>query len=158
MQALHAHAGKKTIASGKIGKLAAATLAAVLLCACGTAPLSFLDGRLRPSSKIQFNVYSVRVISVDGDFSLQNPRQIAPGLHTLVVNAAPGPGARNVGQKNFTFNVEPCTRYYLAAKRPSAMSADWDLMVAEKEIVSGCDPEKELVKSKNDKSAQLKTG
>ena len=130
--------------------------ATLLLSACGTAPLSQLDGRLQASSRIQFNTYSVRVISVDGDFSLQNPRLIGPGLHTLVVTAAPGPGARDVGQQTFTFSVEPCTRYYLAAKRPSAMSANWDLVVEEKEILGGCDPEKELTKARAEKAAQLK--
>ena len=133
-----------------------AVAASLLLSACGTAPLSQLDGRLQASSRIQFNTYGVRVISVDGDFSLQNPRWIGPGLHTLVVTAAPGPGARDVGQQSFTFSVEPCTRYYLAAKRPSAMSADWDLVVADQETLAGCDPEKELAKARAEKAAQLK--
>ncbi len=138
--------------------LAAAAMAALLLSACGTAPLSFLDGRLQPSSRLQFYTYSVRVISIDGDFSLQNPRAVGPGLHTLVVTAAPGRGARDVGQQAFAFNVEPCTRYYLAAKRSSPMSPNWDLAVEEKEPVGGCDPEKELAKSKAEKASQLKPG
>lgn len=139
-------------------RLAAAALATLLLSACGTAPLSFLEGRLQPSSRIQFNTYSVRVIAIDGEYSLQNPRVVGPGLHTLEVNAFPGKGARNIGPKTFTFNVEPCTRYYLAAKRASPMSADWDLAVENKESVGGCDPEKELAKSRAEKAAQSKPG
>jgi len=147
---------KTGLKPGTAARLAAAVLATLLVSACGTAPLSFLDGRLQPSSRIQLNTYSVRVISIDGDYSLQNPRVVGPGLHTLGINAAPGRGARNIGPKLFTFNVEPCTRYYLAAKRISPMDADWDLVVENKEFVGSCDPEKELAKSKAEKSAPMK--
>jgi hypothetical protein len=128
--------------------LAAGLAAAAALCACGSAPLSYLDGNLRPSSRLEFHVYPVRVISIDGDFSRQNPRNIAPGMHTLVVVAAPGRGARDVGQQAFPFKVEACTRYYIAAKREGAMSANWSLFVQETEPVAGCDPAQEWEKAK----------
>ncbi|MFZ6645535.1 hypothetical protein ACO0LO_07455 [Undibacterium sp. TJN25] len=139
-------------------KLAIAVPAILAVAACGTAPLSYLDGRLQPVSRMENNTYSVRVISIDGDYSLQNPRPVGPGLHTLVVSAAPGRGARNVDPQTFTFAVEPCTRYFLGAKRSSKMAAGWDLSVEDKEAVSGCDPAKELAKSKAEQTSQLVPG
>ncbi|WP_394779803.1 hypothetical protein [Undibacterium sp.] len=149
------HALLKKLAPRSLLKLAVAGPAIVAVAACSTAPLSFLDGRLQPVSRMENNTYSVRVISIDGDYSLQNPRPVSPGLHTLVVSAAPGHGARNVDPQTFTFAVEPCTRYFLGAKRTSKVAAGWDLSVEDKEAVSGCDPEKELAKSKAEQTSQL---
>jgi hypothetical protein len=69
-------------------------------------------------------------------------------MHSVVVIAAPGRGARDVGQQAFPFKVEPCTRYYIAAKREGAMSANWSLFVQETEPVAGCDPAQEWEKAK----------
>jgi hypothetical protein len=112
---------------------------------CGTAPLSYVDGNRYHRALL--NRYPVRIISIDGDFSLQNPRQLSPGAHTLIIEARPVAGFRLPVQKAFALNIKPCTRYYLAADRDSPLTQDWSLAIDYDEPVAGCDPAKELAKA-----------
>jgi hypothetical protein len=123
--------------------LAALCLAA--LAGCASAPLSFVDGRLYHQATR--NRYPVRIISIDGDFSLQNPRQLSPGQHQLVIEARPVAGFHVPVQKPYVLDIKPCTRYYLAADRDSPLSQDWNLVIDYEEPVGGCDPAKELAKA-----------
>jgi hypothetical protein len=111
---------------------------------CASAPLSYVDGYLYHSAVL--NRYPVRIISIDGDFSLQNPRQVSPGPHTFIIEAQPVAGFRVPVQKAFALNIKPCTRYYLAADRDSPLTQDWTLAIDYEEPVAGCDPVKELAK------------
>lgn len=90
--------------------------------------------------------YPVRVVSVDGSIQFHNPVQVAQGSHWLVLEAAPSASARRTVQRSFVFATAPCTRYYLAASRESPVAAEWELVVALKETVSGCNAEEELKK------------
>ena len=124
-------------------------LAAGLACivsGCGSAPLSFLDGR--PPNLLPAIQYPVRIVSVDGGLEFRNPVQVAPGPRYLVIEAAPAHSARGTTQRSFVFPVAPCTRYYLAAVRNSPMDAGWDLVVQQKEAVAGCNADEELKKAK----------
>jgi hypothetical protein len=130
--------------------LATTTLvaAAALLGACGSAPLSFLDGDLQVLTSL--DLHPVRVVSIDGDVSQQNPRQISPGMHTIIVAttfSGGGAGARAAGPKAYAIRVAPCTRYYLAARRLAQLGADWEMITERTEAVAGCDPAEELKKS-----------
>jgi len=128
-------------------RLASASLLALAGCA-GTAPLSFVTGV--PASRNDFHLYPVRVVSVDGKLSFDSPREpvsIAPGPRWLVLEAAPAQGARGTVQQSFLFKVKPCTRYTFAARRESAVAADWTLVVDREEPVSGCQAEEELRKA-----------
>jgi hypothetical protein len=116
-----------------------------LLSSCSTAPLSFLDGN--PLTTVDPELYPVRIISIDGDFSAQNPRPVSPGPRWIVVTAAPLPGSRRAEEKSFMFKVEPCVRYHLAARRKSTLMAEWDLVVNAKESVAGCNADEELKKN-----------
>ena len=115
------------------------------LAACGSAPLSFLDGE--PKTKTEALLYPVKVISVDGAMEFRNPVQVAPGPRWLVLEAAPSAGARKSVQKSFVIRVEPCTRYFLAAKRATVIDADWQVVIDAKEQVPGCDVEAEKLKA-----------
>ena len=117
----------------------------VALAACTTAPLSFLVGR--PLTKTDMTLYPVRIVSVDGAHDYNVPAAIAPGVHEVVLEAAPGRGALNGVQKTFTLEIKPCTRYFLAARRDSPMSSDWALVVDSTETVGGCSPEEEFRKA-----------
>ncbi|HET7792300.1 MAG TPA: hypothetical protein VFL64_02850 [Rhizobacter sp.] len=123
-----------------------ATLAtALVLVACTTAPLSFLVGR--PLTKTDMTLYPVRVVSVDGGHDFTLPAAVGPGVREVVLEAAPGRGALNGVQKTFMMKIEPCTRYFLAARRDSPMSSDWALVVDSTETVGGCTPEEEFRKA-----------
>jgi hypothetical protein len=127
------------------------TIAAItMLSACAaSAPLSFLEGR--PYHRTNPLRYPVRVISVDGDFSVQRSRPVYAGMHTLIVETAPVAGFRTAGQQAIPFKVQPCTRYYLAAERATSLSQDWQLVVDETGPVAGCNPEEEIAKSASER-------
>ncbi|MBI3716938.1 MAG: hypothetical protein HY255_13180, partial [Betaproteobacteria bacterium] len=99
-----------------------------------------------PPGVLPTNHYPIRIVSVDGDIQFRNPVQLAPGPHSLVLEAAPGDGARGTTQRSFAFKVEPCARYFLAAARSSPVAADWKLVVVSRERVAGCIDEEELKK------------
>jgi hypothetical protein len=123
----------------------------VTLAGCAsTAPLSFVEGV--PWTRTDSTLYRVRVVSVDGHIEFNGddkPVMVSPGLRSLVLEAAPGSGARRHVQKTYPLAVEPCTHYYLAARRSSPMDAEWTLVIDRKEPVAGCDPKEELRKAGN---------
>ena len=127
-----------------IRKLAIAAVA-VALAGCAAAPKSYIEGV--PLTQADFNLYPVRVVSIDGELYFDAPRasvSVAPGVHSIALAIAPGQGARGSTQKTFAFKVLPCTRYNLAGRRENAMSADWTLVVDRMEPVSPCNPDEEL--------------
>jgi hypothetical protein len=128
-----------------------ATLGAAAACAlagCSAAPLSFIEGDLQTHTDL--TLYPVRVVSVDRQIRFNRPRQpiaLAPGSHSLVLQAVGGRGARGSAQKTHVLNVQPCTRYYLAARRDNPMLYEWDLVVEREEPVGACDAGQELKKA-----------
>jgi hypothetical protein len=133
-------------------KLAPALLATfVVVAGCAsTAPLSYLEGV--PSTKTDPTLYPVRVVAIDGHMEFDRPNEpamVSPGLRQLVLEAAPSEGVHRHIQKSYSLAIQPCTHYFLAARRSSPMQADWDLVVDRKETVSGCDPQEELKKAGN---------
>lgn len=125
-------------------KLASAALA-ISLAGCAAAPKSYIEGV--PLTQADFNLYPVRVVSIDGELYFDGPRaslSVAPGVHSIVLAIAPGKGALGSTQKTFAFKVLPCTRYNLAGRRETAMSADWTLVVDRMDPVSPCNAEEEL--------------
>lgn len=131
-----------------LGLLPLVFVAVTNLTACVFAPLSFIQGT--PQTLTDFTLYPVRIVSVDGSIQFARPSkpiQISPGSRSIVFEATPGSGARNGVQKSFALKVEPCTRYFLAARRQLAMDADWSLVVDKTEAVPGCNIEDELQKA-----------
>jgi len=126
--------------------LAAVAVAALATAACGTAPLSFIDGQ--PFSRVTVNRYPVRIVAVDGQAYFHEPVLVAPGLHTIVAEAAPSRGPHIPLQKGFVLDVQPCTRYHIAADRESPLVPEWTPVVESTEQVAGCNPEEELRKAK----------
>ena len=131
----------------RIAKLSAGALIVATLAACSTAPLSFINDR-QVYYKAVLNRYPVRVVAIDGSYQTFRPVPIAPGPHLLTIDAVPVAGFSLPIQKQYPFEVAPCTRYYIAAQRATALSQDWNLVVEETWPVAGCDPAKELEKAK----------
>ncbi|MBL8518612.1 MAG: hypothetical protein JNM76_16735 [Betaproteobacteria bacterium] len=120
----------------------------LMLTACGTAPMSLLEGE--PYHRTHLNRYPVNIVAVNGKFSTQHPRQVYAGVSTIIVEAAPVGGMRVAKQQALAFKAQPCTRYYLAAERETSLSQDWKLVVDHTEPVGGCNPDEEIEKSKRE--------
>ena len=131
------------------GLVALASIVAVAGCA-STAPLSFIEGV--PLTKTDPTLHPLRLVAIDGHMEFNRPGEpamVSPGLRELVLEAAPSEGVHRHIQKGYSIAIEPCTHYYLAARRDSPMESDWALVVDRKEPVAGCDPNEELKKAGN---------
>jgi hypothetical protein len=127
-------------------KLGLMIASSVVLSACGSAPLSFIEAKPR-SALMPLNHYPVRVVAVDESLQFSMPVQVAAGKRQLVLEAYPSNSAAKTPQKVIFMDIQPCTRYFLLAKRTSAMRADWELVKTETEAVSACNPEEEMRKT-----------
>jgi hypothetical protein len=129
----------------RLTPLRLALLTPALLAACSTAPLSFIEGR--PISQVEANLQPLTVVAIDGRMEGGTRASVGPGMRSVVLAAPPARGMRTGTAKAFAMNVEPCTRYLVAARRASPMSPDWQLVVQDKEKVAGCDPSEEWRKT-----------
>jgi hypothetical protein len=118
---------------------------ATLYAACGTAPLSFIEGNTG-SKLLAENQSPVRVVSIDGHIQFRMPVQISAGPHTLVLESAPRRGVGAPLQRTFAFKVEPCTRYFFIATPTTPMDTNWELAIHTKEPVGACNSDAEVKK------------
>ncbi len=122
--------------------LTAAALAALALvagCATPSEPYAQLDGYRW--SRVGIDTYDVIIISVDGEHRLQSrgfPMMITPGPHKIVVQAPPTPGNHFGEQRTLELNAEPCTRYWLEARKPTRVTSDFTPAVNYSERIAAC--------------------
>ena len=116
--------------------LAAAGAVLLLLTACATEPFAYLDGKRW--SRVEMNTYDVTVISVDGTHYLQRPARIDPGARQVVVQGPPTAGFHFGEQRTLALNVEPCTYYWLGARKAGPLSQDFEPYVNYQEPIAGC--------------------
>jgi hypothetical protein len=84
------------------------------------------------------NDYPVRIIAIDGGFQTERDPRLDPGLHSLVLASLKPSQFRTRREKAVAFAVEPCTRYFLAARHATALSEDWELVIRKREPIGGC--------------------
>lgn len=125
--------------------LAALTFATLV--GCATAPSSYLYDNQVYYRAIR-DRYPVFVLAIDGSSPAFRPVPVTPGEHTLRLDAAAVGGFSERVAKTYPFTVEPCTRYYIAAQRETALSQDWQLVVERTFPVGGCDADAERAKAK----------
>jgi hypothetical protein len=122
---------------------------ACLLQACASnVPMSLMKGV--PETATDFTLVPVRIIAIDQEMMFRNQTQwinVAPGIHSLVLQADPPQRAHTAKQRVYMFRVAPCTRYELAAKFDSPLLDRWDLVLDSTETISACNPEEELKKA-----------
>ena len=121
--------------------LASAALVAgcVAASACATnEPFSQLDGYRW--NKVALNTYDVTIVSVDGTSYIQRnvPIMIAPGQHKIVVQGPRTAGFKFGAERTLELNVQPCTRYWLEARKTTALSQDFEPAVNYEEPIAGC--------------------
>ncbi len=113
-------------------------LATAALSGCAHQWDSVLDGRLY--TRTNLHRYPVSITAVDGEYSTIVPRRVDAGVRRLTIDAAPVAGFHLPVRKEFTFRVEKCVRYWLAAQRTSAYAQDYELVIDHAEAVPGCNP------------------
>jgi hypothetical protein len=120
----------------------------VLLSGCASAPMSLLDGT--PYHRTHLNRYPVRIVAVNGDFTLEQPKRVYAGVNSLVLEAEPVGGVKTARQQAVAFKVSPCTRYYLAAERETSLSQNWKLVIDHVEPIAMCNRDEEVAKSRKE--------
>jgi hypothetical protein len=121
-------------------------VATLALCGCSTAPLTIINDR-QVYYPVDYHRYPVRVEAVDRRGNIESPVFVDPGVHQVTLAAPPQRGFLEPVEKTYTLNLAPCTRYYVAAERATALTRDWNLVIEEQEHVAGCDPAKEWQKA-----------
>lgn len=112
-------------------------VAMVALAAAGCATnFSYIDGNR--FFKSELNTHSVIVLDVDGRSQIRNPVMVEPGVRVVRVQGPAAPGFRFGQDRTLTIDVKPCTRYYLKAVTPNAISQEFTPMVDFEEPISGC--------------------
>lgn len=122
--------------------LAAVGLAALAGCATQEG-FSYLTGQRW--QKAELNTFDVQIISVDGKHYIERkgqPVMVEPGLRTIVVQGPPTAGFTYGEQRTLKLDVQPCTRYWLEAKKANALSQDFEPRVNYREPIAGCTPPK----------------
>lgn len=113
------------------------TVSAIALAATGCATnFSYIDGNR--FFKAELNTHSVIVLDIDGKSQIRNPVMVEPGVRVVRVQGPAAPGFRFGRDRTLTLDVKPCTRYYLKAVTPNAISQEFTPMVDFEEPISGC--------------------
>ena len=113
--------------------------AAALLAACST----FDDGRalfvVTRYHTASIDTYPVLVSKIDGKSTpIGGPAYAEPGARTVVVQTAPDRVHRFGIERSVQLQVEPCTRYWLVAVKPTALANDYEVKVDHQEHLAGC--------------------
>ncbi len=87
------------------------------------------------------NDYPVKIVAIDGAFQISQSAPVEPGTHSLILASRKPTHFHIREQKAFPIKVEPCTRYYLAARHASKLTEDFEMIVRRAEPISGCDLE-----------------
>jgi hypothetical protein len=112
-------------------------VAAVALAATGCAKnFAYIDGNRY--FQAEMNTHSVIVLDIDGQSYVRNPVMVEPGKRVIRVQGPAAPGFRFGQDRTLTLDVKPCTRYYLKAVTPNAISQEFTPMVDFEEPISGC--------------------
>ena len=79
------------------------------------------------------------IMNIDGvRMSPGRSDPVAPGWRTVEVSLPGPPGMSNPERATLKIETEPCTRYYLGAKRATRTSTDWEAFVVAKEPILEC--------------------
>lgn len=131
----------------RIALSASALLASTLLAvtpalADSNRPQSFIDGT--PQTKNNAQVVAVRILTVDGERPLTAPYALPPGPHWIEAMPQTASAAQAPKAQSFVLKIQPCTYYYLAARRNPIVQGSWKLIVDAEETITACNPAEEL--------------
>src|SRR5512137_279974 len=100
---------------------ASAAAVVVMLAGCASSGYHFSQLEGRRFFKTNIDTYAVIISRVDGDSTpLNQPVLVNPGMRTVEVQGPPTPTS-NGELRSITFDVKPCSRYYLVAVKASPL-------------------------------------
>jgi hypothetical protein len=115
-------------------------LGAALLTGCATTTsFSQLTGDRWLRSDL--NTFDVTIISVDDRHYIERrgqPVRIDPGPRTIVVQGPSTGGFRHGEQRTLKLDVQPCTLYFLEARKTSSLAQDFEPRVNHTQPIAGC--------------------
>jgi hypothetical protein len=119
--------------------LTAVILGAALLSGCATTQ-SFSQLTGSRWLRADLFTYDVIIISVDDQSYIERgqPIRIDPGPRTIVVQGPSTAGFSYGEQRTLKLDVQPCTLYYLEAKKSNSLSQDFEPRVNHTQSVGGC--------------------
>lgn len=81
-------------------------------------------------------IVPVIVVTIDGASVVYGGKEpVKPGVHTVVASIS---GAADRTVRELRVDAQPCTRYYLGAKRSAPPETDWKVLVASSEPIGEC--------------------
>ena len=119
------------------GGVAAVLAAALSGCASGYHSSQIVGER---HFRTPIDTWNVTILRIDGHDWVQRPALVDPGLRKVTVQGPSSPASPQGEVRSIELDVAPCTRYYLAAVRPNALTPDFSIKVDYTEPVSGCTP------------------
>jgi hypothetical protein len=92
-------------------------------------------------SRTEIATFDVIIISVDGTSYIERPGapvRVEPGVRSIVVQGPATAGFRFGEQRTLKLDVQPCTRYFLEARKQNSLSQDFEPRVNYTEPIAGC--------------------
>lgn len=126
--------------------LAPLPLAAAPAAPAANGPQSYVDGN--PQTKNNPQIAAVRIITVDGERPLNVPFALPPGPHWIEAVPQTASAAQAPKSQSFVLKIQPCTYYYLAARRNPVVQGSWKMIVDAEETITSCNPADELRKAR----------
>jgi hypothetical protein len=112
--------------------------AALAGCASTAPPWSEVTGQ-RYNMAIEHRYPAILVsVGKENGWAAGTDMQVAPGLHTVVIQARSSRWFRRMDNRQFELNIEPCKRYYVNAQFPDNLSSDFAPVVDRVEPIAGC--------------------
>lgn len=113
--------------------------AGLLLAGCATTShYSELIGRRYHVTPI--DTYPVIISKVDGKSTpIGGPVLVDPGQRILLIQGPPG-GTRRSEEVTVTWDIKPCTRYYVVAVKDNRLEMDFTPKIDYEESIAGCTP------------------
>ncbi|MBS0213264.1 MAG: hypothetical protein JSR26_08835 [Proteobacteria bacterium] len=132
------------LVAGLLAAALGASVAAFAATASVNGPQSFIDGT--PRTKNDPQLVAVQIVSVDGNPIRENPVQLYPGPHWLEV-AGPSATPGQASIQSSALRVEPCTYYYMGARKNPLQPGQWKLIVDGEDTMVACNAAAEIRKA-----------
>ena len=121
----------------------AAAALATLLSACASAPGGMYSepyALFEPEQRMPAqDTRPAFVMKIDGEnVQINRSDPVKPGVRQVEVSIPGPPGMSKPDRDVLTIDAKPCTRYYIAAKRPSMTDTDWKAFVSSVETIGEC--------------------
>ncbi len=87
-----------------------------------------------------FKLRPVILNRIDGDSSIRTQEAVPPGKHLVVADLPPSKAhhERIATQNSLEIDMQPCTRYYIAARLTDEVTRHWSLVIRDQDNIGEC--------------------